>query len=71
MEARGVISMEFTVGSKLLATSFFIVEVQSNYSFILGHNWIHNNRCVPSTLRQVLIQWINDEIEVVLTDAST
>jgi hypothetical protein len=27
MEARGVISMELTVGSKSLATSFFIVEV--------------------------------------------
>jgi hypothetical protein len=36
MEARGVISMELTVGSKLLATTFFVVEVQDNYSIILG-----------------------------------
>jgi hypothetical protein len=36
MEARGVISMELTVGSKLLATTFFVVEVQDNYSVILG-----------------------------------
>jgi hypothetical protein len=28
MEVRGVISMELTVGSKSLATTFFIVEVQ-------------------------------------------
>jgi hypothetical protein len=28
MEAQGVISMELTVGSKLLATAFFVVEVQ-------------------------------------------
>jgi hypothetical protein len=28
MEARGVVSMELTVGSKSLATMFFIVEVQ-------------------------------------------
>jgi hypothetical protein len=27
MEARGIISMELTVGSKSLATTFFIVEV--------------------------------------------
>jgi hypothetical protein len=27
MEARGVISMELTVGSKLLATTFFVVKV--------------------------------------------
>jgi hypothetical protein len=50
MEARGVISMELTVGSNSLATAFFIIEVQGNYSFILGRDWIHANRCVPSTL---------------------
>jgi hypothetical protein len=50
MEARGVISMELTVGSKSLTTAFFIVEVQSNYSVILGCDWIHANRCISSTL---------------------
>jgi hypothetical protein len=50
MEARGVISMELTVGSKSLATAFFIVEVEGNYSVILGRDWIHANHCVPSTL---------------------
>jgi hypothetical protein len=38
MEAWGVISMELTIGSKSLATTFFIVEVQGNYSVILGHD---------------------------------
>jgi hypothetical protein len=71
MEARGVVSMELTVGSKLLTTAFFIVEVQVNYSVILGRDWIHVNRCIPSTLHQFLIQWIDDEIEVVHTDVST
>jgi hypothetical protein len=70
MEARGVISMELTVGSKSLATAFFIVEVQGNYSVILGCDWIHANRCVPSTLHQFLIQWIDEEIEVVHMDTS-
>jgi hypothetical protein len=70
MEARGVISMELTVGSKSLATAFFIVEVQGNYSVILGCDWIHANRCVPSTLYQFLIQWIDEEIEVVHMDTS-
>jgi hypothetical protein len=69
MEARGVISMELTLGSKLLATTFFIVEVQGNYIVILDLDWIHANCCVPSTLHQFLIQWINDEIEVVHVDA--
>jgi hypothetical protein len=61
--------MELTVGSKSLATAFFIVEVQGNYSVILGHSWIHANRCIPSTLHQLLIYWIDDEVEVVHADA--
>jgi hypothetical protein len=69
MEARGVVSMELTVGSKSLATAFFIVEVQGNYSAILARDWIHANRRIPSTLHQFLIQWIDDEIEVVHVDA--
>jgi hypothetical protein len=43
MEARGVISMELTVGSKSLAIAFFVVEVQDNYSVILDRDWIHAN----------------------------
>jgi hypothetical protein len=70
MEAWGVISMELTVGSKSLATTFFIIEVQGNYSVILGRDWIHTNHCIPSTLHQFLIQWIDDEIEVVHMDTS-
>jgi hypothetical protein len=55
MEARGVISMELTVGSKSLTTAFFIIKVQGNYSVILARNWIYVNRCIPSTLHQFLI----------------
>jgi hypothetical protein len=70
MEARGVVSMELTVGSKLLAIAFFVVKVQGNYSVILGRDWIHANHCIPSTLHQFLIQWIDDEVEVMHADAS-
>jgi hypothetical protein len=55
MEAWGVISMELTIGSKSLTTTFFVVEVQGNYSVILSRNWIHANHCIPSTLNQFLI----------------
>jgi hypothetical protein len=55
MEARGVVSMELTIGSKSLATTFFVVEVQGNYSVILDRNWIHTNHCFSSTLHQFLI----------------
>jgi hypothetical protein len=55
MEARGIISMELTIGSKSLATAFFIIEVQGNYSVILGRDCIHDNCSIPSTLHQFLI----------------
>jgi len=70
MEAKGVMSMELTVGSKTLATAFFVVDVQGSYSVILGRDWIHANRCIPSTLHQFLIQWVRDDIEVVHADTS-
>ena len=41
--AKGVASMELTVGSKTLATAFFVSEVQGNFSLILGRAWIHAN----------------------------
>jgi hypothetical protein len=41
--------MEFIIGSMSLATAFFIIEVQGNYSVILDRDWI------PSTLHQFLI----------------
>jgi hypothetical protein len=68
MEAQCVVSMELTIGSKSLATVFFVVEVPNNYSVLLGRDWIHANRCIPSTLHQFLIKWINDEIEVLHMD---
>ena len=68
--AKGVASMELTIRSKTLATAFFVAEVQGSYNLILGRDWIHANRCVPSSLHQLLIQWVGDEIEVVHADSS-
>jgi hypothetical protein len=38
MGAKGVISMELTIGSKTLATTFFVAETQGNFSVILGRD---------------------------------
>jgi hypothetical protein len=66
METKGVISMELTIGSNSFAIAFFVVEVQDNYSVIIGRDWIHVNSCIFSTLHQFLIQWIDDEIDIFL-----
>jgi hypothetical protein len=71
MEARGVVSMELSIGSKSITTAFFFVDVQGNYSVILARDWVHVNHCIPSTLHQFLIHWIDNEIEVVHVDVST
>ena len=55
LSAKGVTSMELTIGSKTLATTFFVSEVQGNYNLTLGRDWIHANQCVPSTLHQFFV----------------
>jgi len=68
--AKGVASMEVTIGSKTLAIAFFVAKVQGSYNLFLGCDWIHANRCVPSSLHQFLIQWVGDDVEVVHVDSS-
>jgi hypothetical protein len=70
MGAKGVISMELTVGSKMFATSFFITETKGNFTLIIGCERIHANQRVPSTLHQFLIQWVGSEVEVLHGDTS-
>jgi hypothetical protein len=67
----GVTSIELTIGTKTLVAAFFIAEVEENYSIILGRDWIHANECVPSTLLQILLQYIGDEVETMHVDTSS
>lgn len=66
-EAKGVMSVELTVGSKTMATAFFVVAVKSRYNVLLGRDWIHANACVPSTLHQCVVQWIGNDVEIINT----
>jgi hypothetical protein len=63
-EAKGIICMELTVGSKTVYTAFFVVDVKGRYNMLLGRDWIHANKCVLTTLHKCVIQWIGDEVEV-------
>ena len=69
-EAKGVIVMELTVGSKTVPTAFFVVDVKGRYNILLGRDWIHANCCIPSTLHQCVIQWVGDDVEVIEADNS-
>jgi hypothetical protein len=71
IKAKGATSIELTIGTKTLAVAFFVVDVEGNYSLFLDRDWIHANQCVPSTLHQMLLQWVGDDVEQVHADAST
>ena len=63
-------NVELTIGSKTLLTTFFVIDGKGSYSLLLSRDWIHANCCVPSTMHQCLIQWHEDDVELVRTDKS-
>jgi hypothetical protein len=69
-EAQGVLNVDLTVGSKIVPTSFFIVNSKSTYIVLLRRDWIHTNYCIPSMMHQCLIQWDGNKVEVVHADDS-
>jgi hypothetical protein len=70
-EAKGIVCKEVTVGSKTIPMAFFVVDVKGRCNVLLGHDWIHANGCVPSTLHQCVVQWDGDQVEVVGADEDT
>jgi hypothetical protein len=69
-QAKGIMSVELTVGSKTVPTAFFVVDVKGRYNVLLGRDWIHANGCVPSSLHQFLVQWVGDQVEVIEADTA-
>jgi hypothetical protein len=63
IKVKGVTSVELTIGTKTLASAFFVADVEINYSLILSRDWIHANQCVPYTLHQMLLQWVGDYVK--------
>jgi hypothetical protein len=70
IKAKGVTSVELTIGTKTLADALFVTEVEWNYSMILVIDWIHVTECIPSTLHQMLLQRVGDDVEKIHADAS-
>lgn len=58
----GVIQVELTVGTVTRSTMFMIVETKANYNLLLGKEWIHGVRVVPSLMHQRIIIWRPDGI---------
>ena len=56
-KTQGAVNVELMIGSKTLPTTFFVIDGKGTYSLLLGHDWIHANCCISSTMHQCLIQW--------------
>jgi hypothetical protein len=69
-DTTGCVHVDLMIGSKTLLTTFFVIEGKGAYSLLLGRDWIHANCCIPSTMHQQLVQWVDDGIEVVREDDS-
>jgi len=67
---KGAICVELTIDSKSLPTMFFVISGKGAYNLLLGRDWIHANCCIPSTMHQCLVQWVDDKIEIVPGDSS-
>ena len=68
--ALGALCVNLTIGSKTLSSTFFVINGKGSYSLLLGRDWIHANCCIPSTMHQCLIQWVDDTVEIVSADSS-
>jgi hypothetical protein len=64
-DTKGCVHVDLMIGTKTLLTTFFVIEGKGAYSLLLGRDWIHANCCIPSTMHQQLVQWVDDDIEVV------
>jgi hypothetical protein len=67
---KGCVHVDLMIGSKTLLTTFFVIDGKGAYSLLLGRDWIHANCCIPSTMHQQLVQWVDDDIEVAQADDS-
>jgi hypothetical protein len=61
-DTKGWVHVDLMIGSKTLLTTFFVIEGKGAYSLLLGRDWIHANCCIPSTMHQQLVKWVDDDI---------
>jgi hypothetical protein len=69
-DTKGWVQVDLMIGSKTLLTTFFFIEGKGAYSLLLGRDWIHASCCIPSIMHQQLVQWVDDDVEVVQADDS-
>ena len=52
--AKGKVRLMVTLGTCVVPIEFMVVDTDSPYNIILGRNWIHKMKAVPSTYHQLI-----------------
>ncbi|CAN1250073.1 hypothetical protein LINPERPRIM_LOCUS7327 [Linum perenne] len=68
--AKGILPVVVGVGSQEKMSAFFVVDGVVSYNALLGRDWIHASKCVPSSLHQCMMLW-NKEGMVEIIQADT
>ncbi|XP_028099140.1 uncharacterized protein LOC114298719 [Camellia sinensis] len=48
--AQGILPINLSVGTKDCMTTLFVIDSNVKINVLLGRDWIHTNKCVPSSL---------------------
>ncbi|RYR34530.1 hypothetical protein Ahy_A10g049475 [Arachis hypogaea] len=69
--ANGLVILGVKVGSSNRNTVFVVVSSKASYNALLGRDWIHGVRAVPSTVHQSILLWTDEgKPEVVKTNSN-
>ncbi|XP_026377640.1 uncharacterized protein LOC113271932 [Papaver somniferum] len=66
---RGEITLEIQVGRILILTTFYLVDVLSPYTAIVGRSWVHGIKGVASTYHQRVRFPTPDEVAEIIGDS--
>ena len=67
--AQGILSINLSVGTKDCMMAFFVIDSNAKYNALLGRDWIHTNKCAPSSLHQkIMMALCNGETEEINAD---
>ena len=47
--AQGILLINLSVGTRDCMTAFFVIDSNAKCNALLGRDWIHTNKCVPSS----------------------
>ncbi|CAL8089448.1 unnamed protein product [Prunus armeniaca] len=60
----GVLPLKITVADQTRVAAFYVVKSSMDYNILLGHDWIHQSGCIPSSLFQLLFFWDGQRVSI-------